>query len=479
MVRWEQSKETLALWCGVSRYSSSAITRSLSITISLCAAASLTACSHTNPPRTLRGHGYRLSIPDESEQQYRQVPFNQAIAGRVGETSEGAALDPETTSNGDEINEIQPNPELLDSHLLTQSTERVVAFLPVSGNFAAMGKAIELGLPCGLQGEGGSLPPAVTVVDAAGDEVATSRALRDTIQKGPRPLAIVGPFISSQIPLVTEIARDFSLPSFNLAKEAASKGDTVIDLGFSLPAQISAIVRDGIQRARIKRLAIARTPTELSTKTADELRRGLEGSGVTVVFDGTYGDGGEFSGVRELIQKLEETPVDGLFVADTVQGAGRLLSSLGNSLRGRITVFGPGAWYNASALRNAQDAFNGVVFPVPLLAQEEQPLFKKLARCLPAKRDRNGDFLAALGFDVGTIVALRGEGRLGLYKGLTGSFGLEENGVSRTVPVGIYTDGVIRPYSPIIRSLADVLPTRANDVAQEKQAPETSANDAI
>jgi hypothetical protein len=62
---------------------------------------------------------------------------------------------------------------------------------------------------------------------------------------------------------------------------------------------------------------------------------------------------------------------------------------------------------------------------------------------------------------------------------LTGSFGLEENGVSRTVPVGIYTDGVIRPYSPIIRSLADVLPTRANDVAQEKQAPETSANDAI
>jgi hypothetical protein len=61
---------------------------------------------------------------------------------------------------------------------------------------------------------------------------------------------------------------------------------------------------------------------------------------------------------------------------------------------------------------------------------------------------------------------------------LTGNFGLEESGVSRTVPVGTYTDGVIRPYSPVIRSLADVLSTRANDVSQEKQDREIAANDA-
>ena len=473
MVRLDKSREKLALWYRVSRDFSSAVT------LFLCTAITLTACSHTNPPRSLRGHGYRLSIPDESEQRYRQVPFNQDLGTNKPNTSDFGALDIESDSGGGPVNEVESSPEILDSHLSTQSSERVIAFLPVSGSFAAMGKAIEQGLPCGLQGEGGSVAPTVMVVDAAGDEAATSKALRETIQQGRRPLAIVGPFISSQIPLVTEIARDFSIPSFNLAKEAASEGDAVIDLGFSLPAQISAIVRDGIQRSGVKRLAIAHTSTPLSTKTADELRRGLEGSGITVVFDGTYGDGGEFSGVRELVQKLEETPVDGLFVADTVQGAGRLLSSLGNSLRARITIFGPGAWYNATALRNAQDAFNGVVFPVPLLAQEEQPLFKKLARCLPTKRDRNGDFLAALGFDVGTIVALREEGRLGLYKGLTGSFGLEDDGVSRTVPVGVYADGTIRPYSPVIRSLADLLPTGANGQPQSNEVSKPAANDAI
>lgn len=438
------------------------------------------SCTHSNPPRSLRGHGYRLSLPDGEEQGYRRVPLSQGRGGPSGRIGDSAAFDEGYRDDHQESSEMEGAPQLDDlAASSSPSADRVVAFLPVSGSFAAMGKAIERGLPCGLQGEGVATPPTVTVVDAAVDEPTASAALSEAVRQGRRPVGIVGPFISSQIPIVAQVSNEFSIPAFNLAKEVAAPGNRMTDLGFSLTAQLSALVRDGIQRSGIHRLAIARTPTPLSTKTADELRRMLEGSGVVVVFDGTYGEGGEFSGVRELVQRLEETAVDGLFVADTVQGAGRLLSSLGQSLRNRITVFGPGAWYNMTALRNAQDAFRGAVFPVPLIAREEQPLFQKLSRCLPPKRDRNGDFLAALGFDVGTIVALRSEGRLGLYKGLTGSFGLEENGVTRTVPVGVYAEGAIRPYSPIIRSLADVLPDSITGESPVGKPAETGADGAV
>ena len=337
---------------------------------------------------------------------------------------------------------------------------RVIAFLPVSGRFATMGQSVERGFRCGLAVGDDSTEVDVSVLDAGIEGDAPMRELEAVLSNQPAPEAIIGPFLSSQVAEVASLASENRVPVFNLSKATAARDGSVLDLGFSLPTQLRGLVSDGIVRAGVTRLAIARTQTPFSDEIVQEFRRSLEGSGVSVLFEGSYGEGGEFEGVEGVVKRLEELPIQGIFVADTVQGASRLLSSMGSSLRRRISVFGPGAWFNAAALRATQEAFSGAIFPVPYIPDNRNPYSSVFNRCLSAKRHRGEDFLSALGFDVGTIIAGRWRGLGGHdreFKGLTGTFVLEGTHVRRTVAIGTFKEGVVYSFNPVIRSLDDVL----------------------
>ncbi len=323
-----------------------------------------------------------------------------------------------------------------------------------------MGQTVERGFRCGLAVGDDSTRVDVSVLDAGIEGDAPMRALEGLLSEQPSPEAIVGPFLSSQVARVASLARENRVPVFNLSKATAARDGLVLDLGFSLPTQLRALVSDGIVRAGVTRLAIARTKTPFSDEIVEEFRRALEGSGVSVLFEGSYGEEGDFEGVEGIVKKLEELPIQGIFVADTVQGASRLLSSMGSSHRRRIAVFGPGAWFNAAALRATQEAFRAAIFPVPYIADSRNPYSSAFNQCLSAQRNRGEDFLSALGFDVGTIIAARRRGLGGQereFKGLTGTFVVEEAHVHRTVTVGTFKEGTVFPFNPVIRSLDDVL----------------------
>lgn len=412
------------------------------------------SCSSRSPSPIRRGGGARLSVDYEDPQAYRTMEVREGYRDRYKTQKR---VDSDATAPVDTAIEVQPSSVKQEGSIPVSARERIIAFLPMSGTVASMGKAVERGIACAFQLEGKERMPEVVVVDAGQEGEAPSAALAAALKSSSSPVAIVGPFLSSQVAEVATMAREHRVISFNLSKRTASPEEDVIDLGFSVPAQLSALVRDGIIRAGISRLAIARTATPFSDELAAALRKALSGSGVEIIFDGAYGETGEFGAVKELVQRLEETAIDGIFIADSVQGASRLLSSMGSSLRGRVKVFGPGAWYNMTALRAAQGVFDNTIFPVPFVVEEGDSRFEKLDRCLPVRRNRGADFLSALGFDVGTIIALQREGRLGEYNGLTGTFAVDARQVTRTVAVGIFSEGNIRPFRPVIRSLADVL----------------------
>lgn len=413
-----------------------------------------TSCGSNQPSPIRRGGGSRLSLAQEDTTSSGEMAVRwwRRSREKAGLVEDGPGTSFFDGSLGDRTSELETAiaPKL-------SKRARVIAFLPMSGSVSSMGKAVERGVACALQEGAAEERPELTVVDAGQEGDAPREALTAALKSASSPLAIVGPFLSSQIADVAALSSEYQVISFNLSKQNGAADDGVIDLGFSASAQIGALVRDGIIRAGISRLAIAKTRTPYSKELVAQLHDALKGTAIQIIFEGAYGDTKEFAGVKELVQKLEATAIDGLFVADNAPGASRLLSSMGGSLRSSVKIFGPGAWYNMKALSAAQGVFNNAIFPVPFVVSEGDERFHKLNRCLPTQRNREADFLSALGFDVGTIIALRRDGRLGEYNGLTGTFMNDERQVKRTLAVGVFVDGVIRPFRPVIRSLADVL----------------------
>lgn len=412
------------------------------------------SCGASRPSPIRWGGGYRLSVDRADNQTYRQMAVREGYRERF--TYESRDEEAGADSIGVSVEEPLITDERSVAPEVVNQRDRLIAFLPVTGDVATMGKAVERGILCAFQQEGEDALPEVIVVDAGQEGDAPRAALAAALKGSSSPVAIVGPFLSSQVDDVATIAREHRVASFNLSKRSSSPDNGVIDVGFSVPAQLTALVKDGIIRAGVTRLAMVRTATPFSEELATKLRAVLSGTGIEVIFDGAYGGSEEFSGVQELVQKLEGIPVEGIFIADTAQGASRLLSAMGGSLKNRVKIFGPGAWYNLSALRAAQGVFANAIFPVPFVVSEDDKRFEKLDRCLPPRRNRGADFLSALGFDVGTIIALQREGRLGEYNGLTGVFSVDERRVKRTVAIGVFNEGTIRPFRPVIRSLADV-----------------------
>ncbi len=351
----------------------------------------------------------------------------------------------------------------------TPVPDKAVAFIPLSGDSASLGRRIKEGVECGLKGESEEAPRLVAEAIDAADPGSTSK-LEQLIRNDDHVVGVIGPFLSSQVDAVLG-AVGSKVPVFVLAKRAVDGRKDVYGMGFGTEVQLRSLARGGIIRSGVKRLAITAADDPQGKELAETIRRMLVGSDVQIVFNGLYGNT-DFSGVEEIARKLEAIPIDGLFIGDGPNGAARLLSTMGPVARTRLTVFGPASWQNMTALKNSLDAFEGAVFPAPFLTGQGTVMEQQFEQCVKRSGGGDVDFLGALGFDVATLIKRGPVPPGGEFSGLTGTYEFRDDGVMHTLRVGQVKDGAIVPFSPIIRSLSDVV-SNLPEGAKERRSDET------
>ncbi len=130
-----------------------------------------------------------------------------------------------------------------------------------------------------------------------------------------------------------------------------------------------------------------------------------------------------------------------MLIPDNIDVSSRFLSTLSQSFRKQVRILGTATWDNPTKIANSQALFEGAIFVSPFFTLSSNPTIKSFIDSYKGKYGTSPNFLAAQGFDAGTIVlsALKkahGEGlnfvealrMLPPYDGLTGNISVNAKG---------------------------------------------------
>jgi ABC-type branched-subunit amino acid transport system substrate-binding protein len=135
----------------------------------------------------------------------------------------------------------------------------------------------------------------------------------------------------------------------------------------------------------------------------------------------------------QLAGQLENSGAEAVLLPDTLEASARFLSALSSAAKRRIRPLGTALWDSAVKIANSQAIFERALFVSPFFPQSTRPVVQQFVESYRGKFQSTPNFLAAQGFDVGTLVvnALRQSlrdnapfaeslSRLPPYNGVTG-----------------------------------------------------------
>jgi ABC-type branched-subunit amino acid transport system substrate-binding protein len=161
------------------------------------------------------------------------------------------------------------------------------------------------------------------------------------------------------------------------------------------------------------------------------------------VLEAPYAAGDEAS-ILEAAQRLDSAGAQAVLIPDTLEVAVKILSNVTNATRTRMRPLGTALWDNPVKVANSQALFNKAVFVTPFFPQSLRPVVQQFSESYKGKFKTAPNFLAAQGFDAGTLVvaALRRAAQEGTtftdafaklppYEGVTGAIRVEPSGEVR------------------------------------------------
>jgi branched-chain amino acid transport system substrate-binding protein len=195
----------------------------------------------------------------------------------------------------------------------------------------------------------------------------------------------------------------------------------------------------------ISRFAIAYPQSGSGTEFLEAFRSKLTALGLSLELEVPYGSSDDAS-LMEVAQKLEGSSAEAVLLPDTIEVSERLLRQISPSLRKRMRPLGTALWDNATKIARSQALFERAVFVTPFFAQSTRPEVQLFIESYRGKYNTAPNFLAAQGFDAGTLIAnaLAAKARLGSsfeqallqvpsYNGVTGAIKVKQTGeVSRS-----------------------------------------------
>lgn len=348
-----------------------------------------------------------------------------------------------------------------DSAPAAQRAAAVGILLPLSGKFAALGRNVKNGLDLAL--EASALPGGLQSVvrDSAAEGGAVSNAARDLMSTAGVSV-VIGDLLSEGALQAAEIARAHRVPLLAFSKKNSFvTGDGVFRLGATPASQAQAVAEALTQTLGLRRVAMIYSTDAASQEFAASFKERIGPTGLELVMDYPFSKD-DPNALLGAAQKIEESSAQALVLPDNIQVAVRLLSSLRPSYRDRYAVIGTAVWDDAAQLARSQAVLNGVVFVSPFFAKSPKPIVGKFIEAYRERFKQEPDFLAAQGFDAGTMVAaslkrsfeegidvVTALSQIDEYQGLTGKIRLDAAGDAQRRYVMVrFQDGALRELEP-------------------------------
>jgi ABC-type branched-subunit amino acid transport system substrate-binding protein len=167
------------------------------------------------------------------------------------------------------------------------STPRVALLLPLTGNYAALGTAMNHAAEMALfdvAGKDFALMPLDTGGTPEGARAAAARAIADGAQ------LILGPLFATEVSAVRGEARRAHVNVVAFSTDASVAGDGVFLMGFLPRQQVERVVNYAISQG-IKRFAVLAPETPYGQAVAADLQQIASAGGATVARSAFYGGG--------------------------------------------------------------------------------------------------------------------------------------------------------------------------------------------
>lgn len=276
--------------------------------------------------------------------------------------------------------------------------------LSLSSKFAAIGRDTRQGLELAVE-RGNTSEPKIEVLarDVGSDAAAASAAVRELVTGGGATV-IAGPLLTEPSVAAAQTAREVGVPLVSFSKsESFSTGGGIFRLGATTTSQIEALVNAAYGEYRLTRFAVAYPQTASGAEFVEVFKRKLASLGLTLELEVAYVAGNEAS-MLNVAQQLDGSAAEAVLIPDSIEASERFLSSLSPTVKKRIRPLGTALWDNAQKIARSQALFERSIFVTPFFTQSVRPEVLQFMEAYRAKYSAAPNFLAAQGFDAGTLL---------------------------------------------------------------------------
>jgi ABC-type branched-subunit amino acid transport system substrate-binding protein len=317
--------------------------------------------------------------------------------------------------------------------------------LSLSDKFGPLGRDTRQGIDLAVEADPGMPKMKVEVRDVGADTVAASAAVRE-LAAGPRASVIVGPLLTEAAVAAAGTAREVGVPLVSFSKsESFQTGNGIYRLGATTTSQVDALINVAFGEYKLTRYAIVYPESAAGTEFLHAFRKKLGSLNLPLVLEVSYASGNDASMLSAAAQ-LEASTADAFLIPDSIEVSSRLLSSMSPTARRKMRPLGTALWDNPTKIANSQAVFEGSLFVTPFFPHSTRPVVQQFVQSYRGRYQVTPNFLAAQGFDVGTLVrmALRDAQRNGKsfaesllslppYDGVTGAIVVDSSGGFRRV----------------------------------------------
>jgi branched-chain amino acid transport system substrate-binding protein len=312
----------------------------------------------------------------------------------------------------------------------------------LSDRYAALGRHTKQGFELAVDANNQGLSSAfkIEVRDVGSDPSSAAAAVRELASaSGVR--AIAGPLLSEPAVAAAQTAQELGVPLVSFSKsEAFTTGRGVFRLGATSSSQMEALVSAAARDYGISRFAVVYPQSANGTELLEAFRKKVTGLGLTLELELSYAASDDTS-LIDIARQLEGCSAEGFLIADNIDVSERLLRNLSPEVKKKMRPLGSALWDNAQKIARSQALFERSIFVTPFFAQSTREEVVKFIESYKARYSVTPNFLAAQGFDAGTVImnaaqasVSNGGGFEALllrsppYRGVTGVITVAQNG---------------------------------------------------
>jgi len=279
----------------------------------------------------------------------------------------------------------------------------VGVILSLSDKFGSLGRDTRQGFDLAVEADRETPRARVEVRDVGSDSAAASATVRELVATS-HPAVIVGPLLTDVSVAAADTARELRTPLLSFSKsENFPVGNGITRLGATTTSQIDALVTAAHKDYGLTQFAIAYPESANGNEVLNVFKKRLASYGLTPVLEAPYVASDEAS-MLEVAQRLDSAGAQAVLIPDSVEMSVKLLSNVSPTTRKTMRPLGTALWDNPSKIANSQALFDTAIFVTPFFPQSSRPVVQQFNESYKGKFKVAPNFLAAQGFDAGTLV---------------------------------------------------------------------------